>query len=90
MRHHRRITKKVEQFVDARGKERLVGQKLDRQAVHRLGLGRHIAFGVKIGVKGPPRFAAVDQFDAPDFDQPVPRSGVESRGFRIEDYLTHL
>src|SRR5690606_20136950 len=65
-------------------------QELDRQAVHRLGLGRHVAFGMEIGVKGPARLAAIDQLDASDLDQSMSRSGVEPRGFRIEDYLAHL
>src|SRR3546814_17304498 len=58
--------------------------------MHRLGLCRHVAFGMEIGVEGPARFAPVDQLDASDFDQSVPRPGIESRRFGVEDYLSHL
>src|SRR3546814_7863291 len=58
--------------------------------MHRLGLCLHVAFGMEIGVEGPARFAPVDQLVASDFDQSVPRPGIESRRFGVEDYLSHL
>ncbi len=89
MRDQRRIAEEFDQLVDARREQRLVREELDRQPVHRFGGGGHIALGIEIGVEGDAGFAAVDQLDTSDFDQPVPASGIETRGFGIENNLAH-
>ena len=89
VRDQRRVAQEFDQLVDASREQGFVRQELDRQAVHGFGGGGHVALGIEIGVERDPALAPVDQFDAPDFDQPVPGFGIEPRGFGIENYLTH-
>src|SRR3546814_13265935 len=76
-----------DQLVDARGEQGFVRQELDRQAVHRFSGGGHVAFGIEISVEGNTGFAAVDQRDTSDLDQPVPVPGIETRGFGLDNHL---
>ncbi len=76
MRDQWRIADEFEQFGRAICKQRLVRKELDRKPVHGLGLGRHIAFGIVIGVEGGAGFDPVDHLDTADFNHPVPFLGV--------------
>ena len=89
MRDQRRIAEKFEQLVDALMETRLVRKEGDRQAVHALCLGGHVAIGMKIGVETAPGLDPVDQLDAADFDQPVTVGGTEAGRFGVEDDLAH-
>jgi len=90
VRNQRCITQEFEQFVRRFGKARLGGQEGGTKAVDPLGLDRHIAIRVEIGVEGAARFDPPDHFDTADFHHAVPCLGIESGGFGVENNLTHL
>ena len=90
VRHQRRIAEEGKQFIDALGKARLGRKERGAEAVHALGLGRHIAFRVVIGVEAAASLDPADHFDAADFHHAVPRLGIEPGGFGVEDDLPHL
>src|SRR5690242_7106510 len=85
----RRVFEKIEQLFGPVGKERLVSQEGARQSMHRLGLERHIALGVKISVKVTAGLDAVDDLDATNLDDAIAAARVETRGFGVEDDFTH-
>jgi hypothetical protein len=57
--------------------------------MHREGLGRHIAFRIKVPVKGLPGRHAIENLDTADFNQPVAAQRVEAGGFGIENDFAH-
>ena len=85
-----RIGQKFQQFVRSLRESRLAGKEGGGQAVNALGLGRHVAIRVEIGVEGAARFDPADHFDAADFHHAVPGLGIEPGGFGIENDLTHF
>ena len=71
------------------GELRLLAQLLARDAVHLLGAGVDVAFGIEIAVENPAGQAPIEQLDATDLDDAVLLLDFEARGFRIEDDLAH-
>jgi len=66
---------------------RLAGQEGRRQAVHALGVRRHVAAGVDVDVEAPPRRHEVLDLQAGDFHQPVAGGGLEAGGLGVKDDL---
>src|SRR5262249_2538055 len=89
VRNKRRIADEYNQVLDDFGKERLVFEKLGRQAVDRNGFGRHLALRIEIAMKTLPGRNAIDELDAADFHHPMALKGIESRGLRIEYDFAH-
>ncbi len=54
-----------------------------------LGLGRHVALGVEVGVEMVAGAHVVEQLDAADLDHAVPGERVEARGLGIKNDLAH-
>ena len=71
------------------GKARLVRQEQVGQAVDRLGLERHVAFGIEIGVEVAAGLDPVEDLDAADLDHPVAAGRIEPRRFSVEDDFPH-
>jgi hypothetical protein len=69
--------------------ERLVGEKVEGDAVHRHRAGVDVPLGVHIDVVVAAGELAVDDLDAGDFDQPVAGLPVEAGGFGIQNDLSH-
>ena len=59
------------------------------EAVHHLGLERHVAFGIEIGVEMAAGLDAVEDLDAADLDHPVAAGRVEPGGLGVEDDFPH-
>src|SRR5262249_15923996 len=89
VRNKRRIADEYNQVLDDFGKERLVFEKLGRQAVDRNGFGRHLPLRIEIAMKPLPGRNAIDELDAADFHHPMALKGIESRGLRIEYDFAH-
>ena len=51
VRDQRRVADEGEELVGDLGEQRLVLEELGRQAVHREGLGRHVALGIEVAVE---------------------------------------
>jgi len=85
----RRVADELEEIgVDLLVAElRLAAQEGGRQAVHLLGLGRHVALGVDIDVEAAPGGQIVLDLQARQFHQPVAQVRLEARGFSVEDDL---
>src|SRR5690606_22495797 len=71
------------------GEQRLAGQELEAQLVHRVSLLGHVALGIDIAVEQRARGHAVDQLDAGDLAEAVAGGRIEAGGFGIEDDLAH-
>jgi hypothetical protein len=80
------------QLTKARSKPafelRLAAQEGLRQAVHPLGLDRHVAARVDIDVEAAPGRDEVLDLEAGEFDQAVTEMGLEAGGFGVEYDLT--
>jgi hypothetical protein len=48
-----------------------------------------LAVGIHVTMEAVLRRPAIHELDATDLDDPVARGGLETRGFRIENDLTH-
>ena len=66
MRNDWRIADECQKLVGDLGKERFVLQKLDREAVDRDRLGRHLALRIEIAMKALPSRDPIDELDAAD------------------------
>ena len=71
------------------GKTRLVGEKGVGDAMHRRRTGIDLAIRLDVLMKVIAREPTVDQLDTADLDDPMPLLGIETRGFGIQDDLTH-
>jgi hypothetical protein len=69
--HQRRVRDEFQKLLNHMGEQRLAGEELAREAMHREGFRRHIALGVDVAVKCLPRRHAVEDLDAADLDQPI-------------------
>jgi len=87
--HQRGVADEFQEAVDDMGKQRLVGQKFTGKPMHGEGLGRHVALGIEVPVKGLPGRHAVENLDAADLDQPIAAQGIETGGFGIENDFAH-
>jgi len=56
--------------------------------MNRLGLFRHVPFGIDVFMELLPGGHMIDQFDTTDFDDSVSRIRAKARGFRIKDDFT--
>ena len=85
----RRVADELQERVHDLGmvELRLAAQEGARQPVHPLGLGRHVAAGVDVAVKGSAGRHEVLDLQARHLHQPVAGERVEARGFRVEDDL---
>ena len=81
--------REIEQFPDLFAEPRLVGKEDGGEAVHRLGLERHVAIGIEIGVEMPAGFDAIEYLNAADLDHAVAAGGIEPCRFGIEDDFPH-
>ena len=71
------------------GELRLAGEELAGQAGHFLGTGFEIAFRVQVTLEGAAGGAALDHFNATDFDDAVALFPGQAGGFGIKDDLAH-
>lgn len=67
------------------GEQGLVVQESVAQPVDAGGLFGHVAFGVEVAVKLPPRGEMVDKLNTAHLHHAVPGGGVKAGGFGIED-----
>src|SRR5881227_3708166 len=85
----RRIAEELDELLDDLREARLLLEKLGRQAVHRKGLGRHVALGIDVTVEGRAGGNAVEQLDAADLDQPMTLVRIEAGGLGVEHDFAH-
>src|SRR3954470_14581913 len=71
------------------GEQRLAGEELGGEAMHREGFRRHLALGIEVAMKGLAGRHAIEDLDAADLDQPVAPQRVEAGGFGIENDFAH-
>jgi hypothetical protein len=86
----RGVGDEIQEGVDHVGmlEARLARQEGRREAVHPLGVDRHVAAGVDVDVETPPRRDEVLDLQAGDFHQPVARGRLEAGGLSVEYDLT--
>ncbi len=89
VRHQWGIADEFQELLGDLGKQRLVAQKVARQAMHRESLRRHVALGIEIAVKVLSARDAIEQLDAADLHQPMPLIGIEPGRLGIEHDLAH-
>ena len=89
VRYKGAILDELEQLVGLVAEQRLVGQKGVGQAVHHLGLERHVPFGIEISVIVTARLNPVEDLDAADFHHAIAAERIEARGFRVENNFPH-
>ena len=89
MDDERRVRDEGEKLVDDLVKQRLAGEKLAGEAVHRKGFGRHVAFRMDMPVKHLSGRHAIENLDAADLHQAIATERIETRGFGIENDFTH-
>src|SRR6185503_4895621 len=70
-------------------KLRLRGEELVLDAVHLERAAVDLALGVDVAMEAVLRWSAVDELHAPDLDDSVAGTRLETRGFGVEDDLTH-
>ena len=87
--HQRRVGDEFEKIADHLGKQRFARQELGGKTVHRERLGRHVALGVDVAVKGLPGRHAIENLDAADLDQPIAAQRIKAGGFGIENDFAH-
>ena len=78
-----------EELVRHLGETRMLAQELEAEPVHLERTLVDLALRIEIALEAAPGAAALAQFDAADFHQPVPAAGFESGGFGIEHDLAH-
>src|SRR5262249_43680186 len=89
MRNKRRVADERDQVLDDLGEKRLVLEKLARQAVDGDGLGRHVALGIDVAMKGLSARNAIDELDAAELHQSMALEGIKPRRFGIEHDFAH-
>jgi hypothetical protein len=67
---------------------RLIGEEFVGDAVHLDGPFVDGAIRAQVGVEPPLGLPPIPQFDAADFDDPMPLGGIKAGGFSIEYHLT--
>ena len=87
--HQRGIADEFHEPLEDLGEARLVRQEGAGQPVHRLRVGRHVAFRVEIGLELPSGGQVVDQLETGDLDDPVTGQRIKAGRFGIEDDLAH-
>src|SRR5262249_26407730 len=90
MRDERRIADECNQLLDDLDEERLVLEKISREAMDCDYLGRHVALRINVAMKALPGRDAIDELDAADLHDPMPLERVESRRLRIEHDFAHV
>ena len=68
---------------------RLCREKLVLDAVHLQCTAIDVSLGIHVTMEAILGRPAINELDATDLDDPVARGGLETRGFRIENDLTH-
>src|SRR3954471_13033398 len=89
VRSKRGILDEVEELLDFFRKARLVRQEDGRKAVHHLGLERHVAIGIEIGVKMAPRLDAGINLDTADLAHAIAPARIQAGGLGVENDLAH-
>ena len=85
------LADKLEERRRDMDKQGFVFEELCADAVHGLGFGWHIAFGINETMILAARWHAVHEFDAADFNQPVAFGWIKAGCFRIEyDFTRHI
>ena len=87
--HQLGIPDKIQKLRADLRKDRLVAQEIIAQPVHFKGGLRHRPLRVDVFVKRPTRRHVIVQLDRPDFDDTVPFRRFKTRGFGIQNDLTH-
>src|SRR5215831_14841291 len=90
MRNKRRVADERDQVLNDLGEERLVLEGLARQAVDGDGLGRHVALGIDVAMKGLSARNAIDELDAADLHQSMSLEGIKPGRFGIEHDFAHV
>ncbi len=78
-----------QELLGDRREERLALQHLGGDAVDRDGLRRDVALGIDGVVEDAAGGHVIDELDAGDLDQPMPRIGIEAGGLGIENDFAH-
>ncbi|CDH45148.1 hypothetical protein BN874_210028 [Candidatus Contendobacter odensis Run_B_J11] len=81
------IADEVEELIRDVGKARLMGEKFAGNAVNPLRLFVNSAIRLQVDMEVLAGQPPVYQFDAADFDDPVPLGGIKAGGFGVEDDL---
>src|SRR5690606_17757009 len=86
--HELRAAHEIEELVDDVREARLLGEKIVVDAVHLERADLDGPVRIQIAVERSSRRAAIDQLDAADLDDSMPRGRLEPGRFGIEDYLS--
>ena len=78
-----------EEKLDDVGPDRMAGEEFRAQPMNGEGVLRHVPLGMDILVIDAPGGHEVDDFNATDFDDPVPMRGVEARRLRVQHDFPH-
>ena len=89
VRHQPAVGDEFEERAGNGGKDGFVAQKGVAQAMDRLGIGRHGAFGIDVFVERAPGGNVIQQLDAADLHQPVAGGRIQAGRFGIEHDLAH-
>jgi len=89
VRDQRRVLNEFQKVAGLLGEARFVGQEKVAEAVHFLRFEGHVAIGIKITVKMPARFDAVENLDATFLDYAVTAGRIEARSLGVENNFPH-
>src|SRR6185437_11900207 len=79
----------LEELVGDVAEERLVGEVLEREAVHLARRGVDGALGIHVAMEMPAGRAAPVELEARELDDAVPRTRLEARRLRVQDDSSH-
>jgi hypothetical protein len=86
----RRLADEGEEIAGDFAKARLAFEELGREAMHLLGIGRHIALRIDVGVKCSSARNVVDELDGADFNDAMTLGRIKAGGLGIDNDLTHV
>src|SRR5438067_4847078 len=89
VRDERRIADEFEQLLGFLRKARLIGEEDGGEAVHHLGIARHVTLRIEIGMKVPAGLDPVEHLDAADLDHAVAAERIQTCGLGVEDDFPH-
>jgi hypothetical protein len=87
MHYQHRAFDEGQQLVGNLGEARLVAKEIGGEAVHVVGLLRHVALGIHMAMPSAARRNAIDEFDAADLDDAMTVERIKSRRFCVENDL---
>ena len=89
MNDQRRIADEIHEVGGDIGEHRMTGEEVLAQSMDPFGLGGHVPFRVDVLMIDLAGRHMIQKLHATDFDDPVTRRRIETRGFRIENDFPH-